>query len=86
MRWWTGHHGAATALDGATPQEAGATRNTGYSLTIRSKSSSGARRVIGKNGRAPAEISRYRRKIAARLLEKSSTTDTFSRLPRCKTA
>jgi hypothetical protein len=32
--------------------------------------------VIGKNGRAPAEISRYRRKIAARLPEKSSTTDT----------
>ena len=56
--WWTGHHGTATALDGATSQTAGARRNTGYSLTMRSKSTSGARRVIGKNGRAPAEISR----------------------------
>jgi hypothetical protein len=28
----------ATALDGTTPQTAGATRNTGYSSTIRSKS------------------------------------------------
>src|ERR1700730_11340300 len=81
--WWTGHHGTATALGGATSQTAGATRNTGYSLTICSKSTSGARRVIGKNGRAPAEISRYRRNIAARLLEKSCTKDQFSRLPSC---
>jgi hypothetical protein len=49
---WMGHHGTATALHGATSQTAGATRNTGYSLTICAKSASGARRVIGKNGSA----------------------------------
>jgi len=84
MRWWTGHHGTATALDGTTFQIAGATRNTDTRRRCaRSRPVAPAGRSKEWAGAADLEISR---KIAARFLEKSSTTDTFSRLPRCKTA
>jgi hypothetical protein len=76
-----------TALDGdawdaamaAWSRRRQATRKTGYTSTIRSKSLSGALRSTGKNGRAPGASSRYLRKIAARLPEKSSTNDTSLR-------
>jgi hypothetical protein len=61
---------------GCAAQIAGATRNTGYCSTIRSKSPSGARRSIGKNGRAPARSTRTRSSAAPKTTSTHRNSDT----------
>jgi len=80
MRWWTGHHGTPRAGRHDVSDSWG-DPNTGYSSTIALEVAQWRPPVDRKEWAAPAEISRYRRKIAARFLEKSSTTTRFRACP-----
>jgi len=61
----------------------GRSRTNWKPLAMRSKSHQGRPAGDGKHGRAPAEISRYRRRSRRDLLEKSSNTENVLRAPRC---